>query len=109
MKNIRKIRLYLKSHKTDQKINLLWYFAGLVTIPALTGVTGVLIKLKAEWLVALIVMESFLLAFLSVFCAICLDKIRVASKHLKETRVTWEQIESDFEFGNAFEEATKEK
>jgi len=82
---------------------------GLVTIPFITGLVGLLLKFEPEWLCAIVVIESMAIAVLSITCAVLLDKLKVINKHLKETNTTWEQIDSDFEFGNAFEEANKKK
>jgi len=48
MENIRKIRLFFEKHKNDQKINLLWYLAGLATIPAVTGIAGLLLTFEKK-------------------------------------------------------------
>jgi hypothetical protein len=104
MSRIRRIRLYFERNKIDQKINFLWFLAGLVTIPLITGLVGLLRKFEPEWLCAIVVIESVVIATLSITCAVLLDKIKVVNKHLEETNVTWEKIESDFEFGNVFEE-----
>lgn len=109
MSRIRRIRLYFEKNKIDQKINFLWFLAGLVTIPLISGLVGLLLKFESVWLCAIVVIESMIIAALSITCAVFLDKIKVVNKHLKETNTTWEQIESNFEFGNAFEEAAKEK
>jgi len=109
MKRIRKVRTYLERHKIDQKVNSLWYLAGLATIPAIAGISGLLLKLTPAWLCGLAIVEGILIAFLSLVCAVLLDKLKLAEKYLKAQNTTWDEIESDVEFSDAFGEATEEK
>ncbi len=105
MKKIRRVRTYLEQHKLDQKINLMWFFAGLVTLPAIAVIWGQLLKLPPVWLCGLAIVESISLAFLLFAYALLLDKFKVINTYLKDQNITWCEVVSEVEYSEAWDEA----
>ena len=109
MKILRRLRLYLERNKSNTKVNLLWFFVGIASIPSILEIYNLFQKLRNEQLSVLATAESILIVLLLIACALLLNKLQAANWYLKENEVTWEDIEAQIEFDSAFKEANKKK
>jgi len=109
MKKIRQLRLHLERNKSNTKVNLLWFLAGIAIVPGISGIFGTLQKLSNGQLSALATLESVLLVLLLIASAILVDKITIANKYIEGNKTTWEEVEAESEYEGKFEEAAKQK
>lgn len=106
---ISRVRTYLEQHKLDQTINFLWFLMGLAIVPVIGALFGWLAKLPPVLLCILVVMESAILIYLLFRSVILFNRIKVVNIYLKKKNITWEAVESDVMYGEAFEEEAEKE
>jgi hypothetical protein len=107
MKYLRNIRRSTIRHKSDLIVNLLWFLAGLTVVPCISYLVGWLTKWPLSVLYAVVLVEALFLLILAVSLLFLLDKLSIADKQLKNIGETWQELENEADFGDAFDEATK--
>ena len=107
MKYIRKIRRAITKDKKSLIKDLLLFLAGIAALPAIVAIFGCLSGLSNQLLSAAVLIESLTILILIFSFLFILDKFSIADNYFKQNNIHWQQLESDDEFSEGFNDAVK--
>ncbi len=105
MQCIRNIRRTIKKDRKILLSNLLWFLVGIVALPTSVSILNWLSTLSPQFLSSAALTEFLIILILLISLLSLRDKISVANIYFKDNKISWDQLESDADFGEAFDEA----
>jgi glucan phosphoethanolaminetransferase (alkaline phosphatase superfamily) len=106
---IRRLRKWLDKDKSNQKVNLLWFIFGLAISPCLCWLYEANQRLLPQVLSGAVIILVLLLLILSISLAFLQDRLKVINRYLKDQNITWDAVENDVAYSEAYDEAKKEQ
>jgi hypothetical protein len=107
MRYIRKIRRTITKDRKNLIENLLWFLAGIATLPTIALAFGLLSGFSVQLLSSMVLIESLMILILIFPLLFLRDKISMADHYFKRNKISWQQLESDEDYSEAFNKATK--
>lgn len=109
MKYIRKIRRTITKDKKSLKKDLLLFLAGIVASPTIAIIFGWLSGLSVQLLSSAVIIESLIILILIFSLLFLLDRLSIADKYFKRNNIHWQQLESDEDVSEGFNEKPKKE